>query len=181
MGCLEPVHTTAADLVNFREIKLCHSVPSVIDSTLCMYQKEQQQQSLLMPRYFPSIRYFLFAERTNVGTVPMADISVTNPRENAGLFSRRILSWLNDTVKLGSKQPLDDSLLFPVGTFNKADRLMTELEREWLAEERATVHRGKKSLLWRAMMRTTSQRDYIILALLRLCDSLIFNALPFLI
>ena len=88
---------------------------------------------------------------------------------------------LNDTLKLGSKQPLDDSLLFPVGTFDKAERLMTELEREWLAEERATVHQGKKSHLWRAMMRTTSQRDYIILALLRLCDSLIFNALPFLI
>lgn len=113
--------------------------------------------------------------------VTMEDITDTNPREKASFFSLITFSWLNDILKLGSKQPLDESLLFPVGTSNKAERLVAELEREWLAEQRGTAHQRTKPRLWRAMMRTISRRDYIILAFLRLCYTLTFHALPVLI
>lgn len=105
----------------------------------------------------------------------------TNPREKAGLFLLITFSWLNDILKLGSKQPLDESMLFPARTSNKAESLVTELEREWLAEQRATAHQGTEPRLWRAMMRTISHRDYISLAFLRLCYTLTFHALPLLI
>ena len=111
----------------------------------------------------------------------MEDISSTNPLGKAGFFSLITFSWLNDILKLGSKQPLDESFLFRVDTSNRTERLVTELEREWVAEKRATAHQRTKPRLWRAMMRTISRRDYIIMALLRLCYSLTLHALPLLI
>ncbi|CAH3031314.1 unnamed protein product [Pocillopora meandrina] len=111
----------------------------------------------------------------------MEDISGTNPIEKAGFFSLITFSWLNDVLKLGNKQPLDESLLFRVDTSNRTERLVTELEREWVAEKRATAHQRTKPRLWRAMMRTISRRDYIIMALLRLCYSLTLHALLLLI
>ena len=111
----------------------------------------------------------------------MEDISSTNPLGKAGFFSLITFSWLNDILKLGSKQHLDESVLFRVDSSNRTERLVTELEREWVAEKRATAHQRTKPRLWRAMMRTISRRDYIIMALLRLCYSLTLHALPLLI
>ena len=98
-----------------------------------------------------------------------------------GFFLSDNFLLADDVLKLGSKQPLDESLLFRVDTSNRTERLVTELEREWVAEKRATAHQRTKPRLWRAMMRTISRRDYVIMALLRLCYSLTLHALLLLI
>ena len=111
----------------------------------------------------------------------MEDVSVQNPREKAGFFSLVTFSWLNDFLKVGSKQPLYEKLLFPVETSNQAEILVADLEREWLAEERASEHHGTKARLWRAMTRVIAHRDYIFLAFLRLFYTITLNVLPLII
>lgn len=104
-----------------------------------------------------------------------------NPRQKAGLFSLVTFSWMNDFLKLGSEEPLNEKHLFPLETSNQAEKLVADLEREWLAEERASEHHGTKPRLWRAMLRVISQRDYIILASLRLIYTITLNVLPLII
>ena len=108
----------------------------------------------------------------------MEDTSVRNPRETAGFLSLLTFSWLNNVLNFGSKQPLEEKHLFPLETSLRADRLVGDLEREWLAEERASKQYRTKPRLWRAMMRIISYKDYIILALLRILYSLTMNFLP---
>ncbi|KAJ7382493.1 hypothetical protein OS493_034654 [Desmophyllum pertusum] len=108
----------------------------------------------------------------------MEDASVRNPREKAGFLSLLTFFWMNDIMKLGSKQPLEEKHLFPVETSNQAERLVADLEREWLVEERASEQNGTKPRLWRAMMRVISYREYITMALLRSLYTITFIALP---
>ena len=104
--------------------------------------------------------------------------SVRNPRERAGFLSLLTFSWINDILKLGSKQPLEEKHLFPVETSSQAERLVADLERQWLAEERTSEQRRRKPRLWRAMMRVISFREYMTVALLRCFDTITFNVLP---
>ncbi|KAJ7392175.1 hypothetical protein OS493_013547 [Desmophyllum pertusum] len=108
----------------------------------------------------------------------MEDASVRNPREKAGFLSLLTFSWINDILKLGSKQPLEEKHLFPVETSNQAERLVADLEREWLAEERVSEQNRTKPRLWRAMMRVISNREYITLALFRSFYTITFILLP---
>ncbi|KAJ7392174.1 hypothetical protein OS493_013546 [Desmophyllum pertusum] len=108
----------------------------------------------------------------------MEDASVRNPREKAGFLSLLTFSWINDILKLGSKQPLEEKHLFPVETSNQAERLVADLEMEWLAEERVSEQNRTKPRLWRAMMRVISNREYITLALFRSFYTITFILLP---
>ena len=108
----------------------------------------------------------------------MEDASVRNPREKAGFLSLLTFFWMNDIMKLGSKQPLEEKHLFPVETSNQAERLVADLEREWLVEERASEQNGTKPRLWRAMMRVISYREYITMAFHRSLYTITFIALP---
>ena len=104
-----------------------------------------------------------------------------NPRAKAGFLSLLTFSWMNNVLKLGSKQPLEEKHLFPVENSNQAERLVADLEREWLAEERASEHNRTKPRLWKAMMRVVSCRDYVTVVLIRILYSLSSNSLPLLL
>jgi len=111
----------------------------------------------------------------------MEDTLVRNPRDQASFLSQLTASWINDVLKLGSKQPLEEKHLFPVETSNQAERLVADLEREWLAEERASEQNRTKPRLWRAMMRVIPCRDYVIVAFLRLFHSIAFSIFPLIV
>ena len=108
----------------------------------------------------------------------MEGTPLRNPREKAGFLSLLTFSWINNVLKLGSKQPLEEKHLFPVETSNQAEWLAAYLEREWLAEKRASEQKRTKPRLWRAMMRVISCRDYVIVVLIRTLYSLTSNSLP---
>ena len=108
----------------------------------------------------------------------MEDARVQNPRQTAGFLSLLTFSWISNVLKLGSKQPLEEKHLFSIEASNQTEKLVGVLEREWMAEERASEQKRTKPRLWRAMMRLISYRDYIILGLLRLFYSITFNTLP---
>ena len=108
----------------------------------------------------------------------MEDAAVQTPRQAAGFLSLLTFSWMNNVLKLDSKQPLEEKHLFPVEPVNQSEKLVGELEKEWLAEERASEQNRTKPRLWRAMMRVISYRDYIILGLLRVFYSVTLNLLP---
>ena len=108
----------------------------------------------------------------------MADASVQNPRETASFLSLLTFSWLNNVLKLGSKQPLEEEHLLPLEPSFQAEKLIADLEREWMAEERASEQNSTKPRLWRAMMKVISPRDYVTLGLLRVFYSLTMNILP---
>ena len=103
---------------------------------------------------------------------------IRNPRDQRSFFSQLTASWINDVLKLGSKQPLEEKHLLAVGTSYQAERLVADLEREWLAEERASEQNRTKPRLWRAMMRVIPCRDYVIAALLRMLHVIAFNIFP---
>ena len=112
----------------------------------------------------------------------MEDTSpVQHPREMAGFFSLLTFSWMGDVLKRGARQPLEEKDLFPVEISNQAERLTGDLEREWLAEERASEQNRTKPRLWRAMMRVTSYREYIPVLLLRFCYTITYNILPLIV
>ena len=108
----------------------------------------------------------------------MKGTPLRNPREKAGFLSLLTFSWINNVLKLGSKQPLEEKHLFPVETSNQAEWLAADLEREWLVEKRASEQKRTKPRLWRAMMRVISCRDYVIVVLIRILYSLTSNSLP---
>ena len=111
----------------------------------------------------------------------MEDTPVRNPRDDAGFLSLSSFSWMNNVLKLGSKQPLEEKHLFSVETSLQAERLVADLEKEWLAEERASEQNRTKPCLWRAMMRVISCRDYVTVAFLRIFYSLAFNIFPLIV
>ena len=108
----------------------------------------------------------------------MEDASIQNPRETAGFLSLITFSWLNNVLKFGSQHPLEEKHLFPIETSFRAEKLVGDLEREWLAEERASQQNRTKPRLWRAMMRIISYRDYITVGILRIFYSMAMNVFP---
>ena len=111
----------------------------------------------------------------------MEDTLVCNPRDQAGFLSLLTASWINDVLKLGSKQPLEEKHLLAVGASYQAERLVADLEREWLAEERTSEQNRTKPRLWRAMMKVIPCRDYVIVAFLRLFYFIGFNLFPLIV
>ena len=111
----------------------------------------------------------------------MVDTLVRNPKDQATFLSQLTASWINDVLKLGSKQPLEEKHLLAVGTSYQAETLVADLEREWLAEERASEQNRTKPRLWKAMMRVIPRRDYVIVALLRIFYFIAFNIFPLIV
>ena len=99
----------------------------------------------------------------------------------AGFLSLLTVSWMNNVLKFGSRQPLEEKHLPPVETSFKAERLVADLEREWLAEERASEQNRTKPRLWKAMMRAIPSRDYVIVVFLRIFYFLAFNLFPLIV
>ena len=108
----------------------------------------------------------------------MDDASTHNPRETASFISILTFSWISHLLKFGSQHPLEKKHLFPLETSFQAEKLTGDLEREWLAEERASEQSRRPPRLWRAMMRVLSYRDYIIVGILRILYSFTFNVMP---
>ena len=108
----------------------------------------------------------------------MEAFSNKNPQREAEFLSLLTFSWMNEILKVGSTQPLEEKHLFPIETSNQAEKLVGDLEREWQAEERASAQKGTRPRLWRAMIRTISYRDYIIMTILRVFYSLSHFSLP---
>lgn len=100
------------------------------------------------------------------------------PREKAGFLALLTFSWMHNVLKLGSKQPLEEKHLFPVEISNQAERLVADLESEWLAEKRTSEQNQTKPRLWRAMMRVIPYREYVTVVLIRIFYSLASNSLP---
>ena len=103
------------------------------------------------------------------------------PVRQAEFFSLLTFSWMNNVLKLGCRQPLEEKHLFPVETSFKAERLVADLEREWLAEERASEQNRTKPRLWKAMMRVIPCRDYVTVAFLRILYAIAFHLFPLII
>ena len=111
----------------------------------------------------------------------MEGIPVRNPRDQAGFLSLLTFSWINNVLKLGSKQPLEEKHLFAVETSYQAERLVADLEREWLAEERASEQNRTKPRLWKAMMRVIPYRDYVTVAFFRIFYFINMNIFPLIV
>lgn len=111
----------------------------------------------------------------------MDDATVRNPRDGAGFLSLLTFSWINNVLKLGSRQPLEEKHLFTVESAFQAERLVADLEKEWLAEERASEQKRTKPCLWRAMMRVIPCRDYVTVVFLRMFHSTAFGLFPLIV
>ena len=114
-------------------------------------------------------------------TYIMEDCSVKNPQSQAGFLSLLTFSWMTEILKFGAKQPLGEKDLFTIESSYQSEKLVNDLESEWLAEERASEQNRTRPRLWRAMMRTISHREFITLAIHRLLVSLTFNGTPLMV
>ena len=111
----------------------------------------------------------------------MEGTPVRNPRDHPGFLSQLTFSWMNDVLKLGGKQPLEEKHLFAVESSCEAERLVADLEREWLAEGRASEQNRTEPRLWKAMMRAIPCRDYVTVAFLRMFYFIAFNSFPLIV
>ncbi|KAL9978591.1 hypothetical protein ACROYT_G016125 [Oculina patagonica] len=111
----------------------------------------------------------------------MEEAPVQNPREKASFLSLLTFSYVSNFLKLGSKQPLEEKHLFAVETSYQTERLVADLEREWLAEERSSEQNRTKPRLWKALMKVIPCRDYIAMAFFRFCYTITLNAFPLII
>ena len=111
----------------------------------------------------------------------MEELSVKNPKNQAGFLSSLTFSWMTGILKLGYKKPLEEKHLFEVDSEFHAEKLVADLEMEWLAEQRSCHARKTKPRFWRAMMRTISSKAYLVIMILRILYSLCFSGMPLLI
>ena len=103
------------------------------------------------------------------------------PVRKADFLSLLTFSWMTNVLKLGSRQPLEEKHLLSVESSFKAEGLVADLEREWLAEERTSEQNRTKPRLWRAMMRVIPSRDYVTVAFLRMLYAVAFHLFPLII
>ena len=106
----------------------------------------------------------------------MKDGSTSSPRATTNFLSILTFSWISNVLKIGSQCPLEEKHLLPLETSFKSNKLVGDLEREWLLEERLSEQNRAKPRLWRAMIRIIPYRDYVTLVLLRILYSFSFNA-----
>lgn len=59
------------------------------------------------------------------------ECSLTNPKENASLFSLLTFSWVNDLLKRGTQRALENDDLPPLLEEDKNQALTKKLENEW--------------------------------------------------
>ena len=79
----------------------------------------------------------------------MEDVSVQNPKETASFLSLLTFSWLNNVLKLGSKQPLEEKHLLPLETSFQAEKLVADLHWKgngWLKKEHPNKQNKSSSL-----------------------------------
>ena len=100
------------------------------------------------------------------------------PMENANIFSLLFFWWMNDTLKLGSKRPLQDEDLFPLQDEFKTEALVEKLEREWYKENDSCARKNKHPRLWKVMFRMFSHKKYLIFATVKLIHSVCNILLP---
>ena len=80
--------------------------------------------------------------------------SITNPKENASLFSLLTFSWLNDLLKLGSQRALENDDLPPLLEEDDNQTLTKNLEKEWSRNCKAAQSTEtwiRTAILWRAL------------------------------
>ena len=101
-----------------------------------------------------------------------------SPMENANIFSLLFFWWMNDTLKFGSKRPLQDEDLFPLQDEFKTEALVHKLETEWYKENDSCALKNKHPRLWKVMFRMFSHKKYLIFAAVKLIHSLSNILLP---
>ena len=99
----------------------------------------------------------------------MEDAAVQTPRQAAGFLSLLTFSWMNNVLELGSKQPLEEKHLFPVEPVNQSEKLVGELEKEWLAEERASEQNNNNNnnnlIIYIALFTCADQKRFTVISL----------------
>ena len=101
-----------------------------------------------------------------------------NPRDGASVLSIIFMWWMQDVLRLGSKQLLTDKDLFPLLEDYKADMLIEKAEKYWLEELKMSQLKNKKPRLWRALIRMIPWRSGLSMIILRTLWSLSFVSLP---
>ena len=101
-----------------------------------------------------------------------------SPMESANIFSLLFFWWMNDTLKLGSKRPLQDEDLFPLQDEFKTETLVNRLEVEWDKEVDSCACKNRHPRLWKAVFRMFSYKNYLILGLVKFTHSVTNILLP---
>ena len=96
---------------------------------------------------------------------------VTNPKENATLFSLLTFSWLNNLLKLGSQQALENDDLPPLLKEDDNEALTKKLEKEWSRNCKAastTETWIRTATLWRALWNLVPASEKVLVLSLAL-------------
>ena len=97
-----------------------------------------------------------------------------NPKTTANFFSTIFFWWINKTLKLGNKQPLQDDDLFPLLEEDNTQRLVECIATEWKEEVEVSHEKGTKPQLWKAVKRVIPAKAYVKLVVLSLLSSASF-------
>ena len=101
-----------------------------------------------------------------------------NPMESANIFSLLFFWWMNDTLRTGSKRPLQDEDLFLLQDDFKTEVLVEKLEVEWRKECHTCHRKNRRPRLWRVMFKVFSFKNYLVLAAVKFTHSVTNILLP---
>ena len=96
---------------------------------------------------------------------------VSNPKENATLFSLLTFSWLNNLLKQGSQRALENDDLPPLLKEDDNEALTKKLEKEWSRNckaSRTTETWIKTATLWRALWNLVPASEKVLVLSLAL-------------
>lgn len=105
-----------------------------------------------------------------------------NPMKNANIFSLLFFRWMNDTLKVGSKRPLQDGDLYSIQDEFTTETLVKKLELEWNREcDSCARKNGRQPRLWKVMFRMFSFKNYFLLCGVKFTHSAASILLPVLV
>lgn len=82
---------------------------------------------------------------------------------NVGFLSRLTVWWMNDLMRTGSEQPLEEDDLFTVAELESSKIMAEKIRQTWLEELKVSETSGAKPGLVRAVCRTGNICDYSVI------------------
>ena len=88
----------------------------------------------------------------------------SHPMQSANFLSNLTLWWMNSTLKIGSKRPLNQSDLLPLHEKDRTRDLTERLQKEWNNHVReCNSTDGKQPKFWKSVFRTISCKEILYL------------------
>ena len=90
-------------------------------------------------------------------------VSNGDDKEKVGVLSQLLFQWMNVVFRTGSEQTLQESDFLPLSKENSAWSLTEKLQTNWNKEIARCTANGKRSKLWKSVIKMLSAKEAMII------------------